>query len=61
MIPKKDQEENKHVLAKISMEKPHYKVIYRVRTAPGKIKWVKEEGTGVYSEAGELVALDGFL
>jgi DNA-binding NtrC family response regulator len=26
-----------------------------------KIKWVKEEGTGFYSAAGELVALDGFL
>ncbi len=61
MIPKKDQEENQRVLAKISMEKPHYELIYRVRTAPGKIKWVKEEGTGVFSEAGQLVALDGFL
>jgi len=32
MIPKKDQEENKRVLAKISMEKPHYEVIYRVQS-----------------------------
>ena len=61
MIPKKDQKENKRVLSKISMEKPHYEVIYRVRTAPGKIKWVKEEGTGVFSNDGELIALDGFL
>ena len=60
MIPKKDQEENKRVLSKITKEKPHYEVVYRIRTAPGKIKWVKEEGTGVYSEAGELVALDVF-
>ena len=49
MIPKKDQKENKCVLSKISMEKPHYEVVYRIRTAPGDIKWVKEEGTGVFS------------
>ena len=61
MIPKKDQKENKRVLSKISMEKPHYEVVYRIRTAPGDIKWVKEEGTGVFSNSGELIALDGFL
>ena len=61
MIPKKDQKENKRVLSKISMEKPHYEVVYRICTAPGGIKWVKEEGTGVFSNGGELIALDGFL
>ena len=61
MIPKKDQKENKRVLSKISMEKPHYEVVYHIRTAPGDIKWVKEEGTGVFSNDGELIALDGFL
>jgi PAS domain S-box-containing protein len=61
MIPKKDQQANKRVLRQISEEKPYYEVVYRIRTAPGKIKWVKEQGTGVYSETGELVALDGFL
>ena len=61
MIPKEDQEENRRSLSQISKENPHYELVYRIRTAPGKIKWVKEEGTGVYSTAGELVALDGFL
>jgi PAS domain S-box-containing protein len=61
MIPKEDQEENRRVLSQISKENPHYELVYRIRTAPGKIKWVKEEGTGFYSAAGELVALDGFL
>ena len=61
MIPKKDREKNKRILSKISAESPHYEVTYRVRTAPGDIKWVKEEGTGVFSKDGKLVALDGFL
>lgn len=61
MIPKKDRDKNKGILSKISAENPHYEAIYRIRTAPGKIKWVKEEGTGVFSRAAELVALDGIL
>lgn len=61
MIPKKDREKNKRILSKISAENPYYEAIYRIRTAPGKIKWVKEEGTGVFSRAAELVALDGIL
>ena len=61
MIPEEDQKNNKRVLSQISKENPHYELVYRIRTAPGKIKWVKEEGTGVYSETDALVALDGFL
>lgn len=61
MIPKKDREKNRRILSRISAESPHYEVTYRVRTAPGHIKWVKEEGTGVFSKDGKLVALDGFL
>jgi PAS domain S-box-containing protein len=61
MIPKKDREKNRRILSKVSVEKPHYEAIYRICTAPGDTKWVKEEGTGVFSEDGELVALDGFL
>ena len=61
MIPEEDQKNNRRVLSQISKENPHYELVYRIRTAPGKIKWVKEEGTGVYSETDALVALDGFL
>ena len=39
MIPKKDQEANERVLSQISQAKPHYEVVYRIRTAPGKIKF----------------------
>lgn len=61
MIPEIEQENNERVLSQVSQEKPHYEVVYRIRKASGKIKWVKEEGTGVFSDTGELVALDGFL
>jgi PAS domain S-box-containing protein len=34
---------------------------YRIKTKEGEIKWVWEKGTGVYSEEGKMVALEGFI
>lgn len=36
-------------------------VDYRIRTASGKIKWVREIGGGVFSDAGELLYLEGII
>lgn len=40
--------------------KEHYQVEYRLRTAAGEEKWVWEQGTGMFSESGELEAIEGF-
>lgn len=34
---------------------------YRIVTASGEVRWVSERGRGVYSDDGELLALDGFI
>ncbi|HET8760473.1 MAG TPA: PAS domain S-box protein, partial [Nitrospiria bacterium] len=34
---------------------------YRIRTAGGEERWAWERGRGVYSESGDLVALEGFI
>jgi two-component system sensor histidine kinase/response regulator len=34
---------------------------YRIGTARGTQKWVRERGTGVYSPRGEIIALEGFI
>ncbi|MEN6308528.1 MAG: PocR ligand-binding domain-containing protein [Anaerohalosphaeraceae bacterium] len=34
---------------------------YRIRTKDGTIKWVWEQGHGVYSEDGQVLALEGFI
>ena len=34
---------------------------YRIRTKSGQTKWVWEQGAGVYSEDGEVLALEGFI
>lgn len=44
----------------LKSQKP-YQITYRIITKEGKIKWVWEQGRGVYSEDGELVATEGFI
>ncbi len=44
----------------VSNHKP-YRLIYRIRTKSGKEKWVWEQGTGVFNDDGELLALEGFI
>jgi len=38
-----------------------FQVLYRIRTRQGRVKWVWEQGMGVYSDAGAAIALEGFL
>ncbi len=39
----------------------HFTFTYRIITASGQIKWVWEQGQGVYSTDGNLEALEGFI
>ncbi|MFA5863741.1 MAG: PAS domain S-box protein [Phycisphaerae bacterium] len=38
-----------------------YQVDYRIQTAGGEVKWVREYGRGIYSPQGELLTLEGFI
>ena len=38
-----------------------YQLQYRMQTTAGVEKWVWEQGTGIYSDEGELLALEGFI
>ncbi len=42
-------------------EKRNYTLIYRINTREGTLKWIHEQGKGIYNESNELVALEGFI
>jgi PAS domain S-box-containing protein len=38
-----------------------YQLIYRIITKDGEIKWVWEQGIGIFSASGEMIALEGLI
>ncbi|MBD0342213.1 MAG: PAS domain S-box protein, partial [Microcoleus sp. Co-bin12] len=38
-----------------------YQLNYRITSKNGELKWVWEQGLGVFSESGELIALEGLI
>ena len=42
-------------------ERRSFRIEYRIRTAAGAEKWVWEQGCGVFSDGGNLVALEGYI
>lgn len=42
-------------------EKRPFRLEYRIQTKSGKIKWVWEQGVGIFSDKGELLWLEGFI
>ncbi len=46
--------------AALNARKP-FQFNYRIRTADGMIKWVWEQGCGIFSETDEVVGLEGYI
>ncbi len=61
IVHKDDLARNKKILRRLSPEAPRYRLTYRIRTGGGDDKWVREEGTGIFSADGQILFIDGLL
>jgi diguanylate cyclase (GGDEF)-like protein/PAS domain S-box-containing protein len=61
LIHPEDQEPVWNEVQAALKENRPYQLTYRITTADGEQKWVWEQGCGLYSPAGELLFLEGFI
>lgn len=61
LIPKQDRDNNwKKIRKALKLKKP-FQNTYCMKTANGDIKWVWEQGRGIFDDEGKLVAIEGFI
>jgi len=48
-------------IQKALQKREHYQTVYRIITCSGEVKWVWEQGIGVFSPEDELLFLEGFV
>lgn len=61
MVNESDKALGREIISKALANKKPYQISYRISTADGRIKWVWEQGRGVYNENDELEATEGFV
>jgi len=61
MVNDNDREQGKKIISAALINKTPYQISYRISTSEGKIKWVWEQGRGVYDDNNELIATEGFV
>ncbi|MEK7206619.1 MAG: PAS domain-containing protein, partial [Pseudomonadota bacterium] len=61
LIRAEDQETVWSGVQEALRENRPFQLTYRITTAKGEEKWVWEQGRGIYSPSGELLALEGFI
>ena len=61
LIEPSDRSQGWHEVQESLWQKAPFQRTYRITTAFYEEKWVWEQGRGVYSDAGDLVALEGFI
>lgn len=61
IIVKEDRKVVWDEIQKALKKKGVYTLNYRIKTKSGEIKWLHEQGKGIYSESNDLEALEGFI
>jgi PAS domain S-box-containing protein len=61
LVHKEDQAENKKIIAGLTVKNNRYNMTYRMRAASGEDRWIHEQGVAIFSDRGDLQAIEGLL
>jgi PAS domain S-box-containing protein len=61
MVYDDDKKSTREAIVKALNEHKPYEITYRIKTINNDVLWVWEQGRGVYSDSGELIATEGFI
>jgi len=61
IIPPGDREHIREGVRESIRARGYYDFVYQVETMKPQVRWISERGRPVFSEAGEVVALEGFI
>jgi PAS domain S-box-containing protein len=61
VILEEDRERVWHDVQVALKDRKPFQLSYRIKTADGTVKWVWEQGCGIFSETGEVVGIEGYV
>lgn len=61
VVHPEDRQELRRIIKAALARREPFRLTYRIITADGAVKWVWEQGVGIYSDTGEIVQVEGFV
>ena len=61
LIHPEDREAIVDVVRNLSLDQAEYNCVYRIITPAGDVKWVRDQGAGVFAETGDVLFREGFV
>lgn len=61
VVHPEDKAEIRRIIKGALAHQEPFRLTYRIVTALGDVKWVWEQGVGIYSDAGEVIQVEGFV
>jgi PAS domain S-box-containing protein len=61
LVLPEDRDKVWNEVQKAVKKKRIFTLSYRIKTKLGEVKWLNEQGKGIFDESGDLIALEGFI
>ena len=61
VIHPEDRHRIRRIIKKALARQESFRLTYRILAADGSVKWVWEQGVGIYADSGEVLQVEGFI